>query len=94
MMTADVFSVDEFKEKFIEIAEFKIPTGAVLSLLKRATNKYQLLEKQPHGIYKIQRDRVKSSNFSTLRDAEQRRYNGLVQKFVNYCKSQHFVDLE
>lgn len=94
MMTVDVFSVDEFKEKFVEIAEFKIPTGAVLSLLKRATNKYQLLEKQPHGIYKIQRDRVKSSNFSTLRDAEQRRYNGLVQKFVHYCKSQHSVDVE
>jgi len=93
-MNADIFSVDEFKEKFVEIAEFKIPTGAVLSLLKRATNKYQLLEKQPHGIYKIQRDRVKSSNFSNMRDAEQRKYNGLVQKFVDYCKSQHQVVVE
>ncbi|WPL12667.1 hypothetical protein [Thiorhodovibrio litoralis] len=93
-ISADVFSVDEFKEKFVEIAEFKIPTGAVLSLLKRATNKYQLLEKQPQGIYKIQRDRVKSSGFSNMRDAEQRRYNGLVQKFVDYCKKQHAVEVE
>lgn len=93
-MSADVFSVDEFKAKFVEIAEFKIPTGAVLSLLKRATDKYQLLEKQPHGIYKIQRERIKSSNFSAVRDAEQRRYNGLVQKFVNYCKNEHNIEIE
>ncbi|WP_114192108.1 hypothetical protein [Edaphovirga cremea] len=93
-MNEDVFSVDDFKKKFIEISEFKIPTGAVLSLLKRATTKYQLLEKQPHGIYKIQRERIKSSNFSIIRDAEQRRYNGLVIKFVNYCKEHHELEVE
>nr|VFK23127.1 MAG: hypothetical protein BECKLPF1236A_GA0070988_103702 [Candidatus Kentron sp. LPFa]VFK35432.1 MAG: hypothetical protein BECKLPF1236C_GA0070990_103742 [Candidatus Kentron sp. LPFa] len=42
---SDVVSVDQFKEKFIEISEFDIPTGSVLSLLKRATDKYGLLKK-------------------------------------------------
>ncbi|MCW4151220.1 hypothetical protein OM427_16960 [Halomonas sp. 18H] len=93
-MPEDIFSIDEFKAKFVDIAEFKIPTGAVLSLLKRASQKYQLLEKQPQGIYRIRRDRIQSSNFSVMRDAEQRRYNGLVQKFVNYCREKHGVEIE
>ena len=93
-MSNDVFSVDDFKEKFVEIAEFKIPTGAVISLLKKANQKYQLLDKHPQGIYKIQRDKVKNSNFSTVRDAEQRRYNALVRTFVKYCSEHQKVEIE
>lgn len=85
-MDGDVFSVDEFKAKFIEIAEFKIPTGAILSLLKRATQKYQVLSKRNDGTYFIERDKIQKHEFKAIRDQEQRKYNGLVVKFTEYCK--------
>lgn len=93
-MEANIFSANDFKEKFIEIAEFKIPTGAVFSLLKRASKKHQLIEKQSGGVYTIQRDRIKTSNYSQVRDAEQRRYNGLVKKFVSYCMGHHGLTIK
>lgn len=85
IMDNDIFSVNDFKLKFVNIAEFKIPTGAVLSLLKRAENKYGLLQKQNTGEYKIVRDKINQTNFSTLRDAEQRKYNRLIKEFIKYC---------
>ncbi|KAB0676134.1 hypothetical protein F3X87_16020 [Aeromonas caviae] len=92
-MDGDVFSVDIFKEKFIEISEFKIPTGAAISLIKRAIHKHDLLEKQPKGIYRIKRDKIKNDSFSKIRDAEQRKYNALVQKFITYCGSEHSLNI-
>lgn len=93
-MEQDIFSVDDFKKKFIEIAEFKVPTGAIISLLKRASKKHKLLEQHPRGLYTILRENIKSSNFSSIRDAEQRRYNGLVTKFIEFCKNKHQITIE
>ncbi|MEH6639044.1 MAG: hypothetical protein V7717_07230 [Porticoccaceae bacterium] len=93
-MESNVFSVDEFKAKFAEIAEFKIPTGAVLSLLKRATSKYDLLSKKPQGVYEIDRSNLKEVNYTLLRDAEQRKYNELVSKFVLFCSDTLGVEIE
>ena len=93
-MESDIFSVDDFKEKFIEIAEFKVPTGAIVSLLKRATNKHKLLNQEKGGLYTILRENIKSSNFSLIRDAEQRRYKGLIRKFIDFCKYNHQIDIE
>ncbi len=81
----DVFSVDAFKSKFIEISEFRIPTGAILSLLKKAEKKHSLLERQKGGEYKIVRENVNSNNYSSIRDSEYRKYNRLVQKFIKFC---------
>ncbi|ENV3697877.1 hypothetical protein ACFJ47_003742 [Vibrio cholerae] len=81
----EVVSVDDFKMKFTEISEFKMPTGAILSLLKRAEKKYSLLEKQKGGEYKIKRENINSINYLSTRDSEQRRYNSLVSKFIDFC---------
>lgn len=93
-MENDIFSINDFKVKFIDIAEFKIPTGAILSLLKRAENKYELLKKQTTGEYKIVREKINQNNFSTLRDAEQRKYNRLIKEFIKYCAEHIGVDIE
>lgn len=93
-MDNDIFSVDDFKLKFVAIAEFKIPTGAILSLLKRAENKYGLLQKQSTGEYKIVRDKINQNNFSTLRDAEQRKYNRLIKEFIKYCAETLSIDIQ
>ena len=83
----DVFSVDEFKNKFTEIAEFDIPTGAILSLLKRAERKYSLLLKDK-GLYKIQRQKLDKANYLNIRDDERRKYESLKQKFIEFCRDE------
>lgn len=90
----DIFSVNDFAEKFKEVAEFNIPTGAVISLLKRATLRHQLLERQSNGVYQIRRASIHKSDFSELRDAEQRKYRGLVDRFVRYCKDKHEIEID
>ncbi|MCI5157164.1 MAG: hypothetical protein D3906_01765 [Candidatus Electrothrix sp. AUS1_2] len=80
------FSIDDFKEKFMEIAEFSIPTGAIISLLNRSMKKYGMLEKERTGIYRIIKEKLKSSGISEIRDSEQRKYNKLIKTFSKYCK--------
>lgn len=80
------FSIDEFKEKFIEIAEFSIPTGAIISLLNRSMKKYRILEKEKSGIYRIIKEKINNSDISKIRDSEQRKYNKLIKTFSGYCK--------
>lgn len=92
-LESDTFSLDQFKIKFIEIAEFKIPTGAILSLLKRSENKYKLLERQPKGEYRINRENI-NNNYLATRDAEQRKYNRLINKFIEYCKNDLNIKIE
>lgn len=92
-MKDDVFSVDQFKKEFVKISEFSIPTGAVISLLNRSTKKYELLEKQGTGIYKILRNKINIQNILQIRDMEQRRYSQLVYEFVKYCNENLNVDI-
>lgn len=92
--TDDIISIEEFKKRFLLIAEFNIPTGAIITLLKRAQRKYGYIEKQPGGLYKINQDRIKYSNFSVIRDAEQRKYNQLKSAFSIYCKNTFNIDLD
>lgn len=91
---SDVFSVDEFKQKFIELAEFKIPTGAILSLLKKSVNKYGLLEKQATSEYKIIKEKINTSNIIKTRNAEQRKYNKLVSTFVKYSLAEQATSIK
>ncbi|WP_019601851.1 hypothetical protein [Teredinibacter turnerae] len=93
-MENDIFSVDEFKTRFVEIAEFSIPTGAVLALLKRAMKKYELLIKGESGTYIINRESLQTSGYTSVRDAEQRKYNQLVSKFVRFCKDELDLTIE
>lgn len=85
---SDIVSLEEFKEKFRELAEFDIPTGAIISLLKRASKKHGLLQKQQHGQYEIDRKRLKSNTYAETRDSERRKYNQLKRAFRSFCTDQ------
>lgn len=89
----DVFSLEQFKSKFVEISDFEIPTGAVLSLLKRAENKYKLIYKDKN-IYYINRSEIKNISMSTLRNTEQRRYNELALKFKKWCIDNYHIEID
>jgi len=92
--TEDVVSVEEFKTKFREVAEFDIPTGAIITLLKRALKKYRYIEKQQSGIYRIKKDAIENSEFIAKRDTEQRKYNQLKTAFITYCYRTFGIQLD
>ena len=93
-MDEDVFSVEDFKTKFRKVAEFAVPTGAVITLLKRASKKYGYLERGAQGTYAIQREKLEENEFTVKRDAEQRKYNQLRDSFIRYCKDTSGIELD
>lgn len=93
-MDEDIFSVEDFKTEFRKVAEFEVPTGAIITLLKRASKKYGYLERGGQGTYTIQRDKLEENEFTAKRDAEQRRYNQLRDAFIRYCKDTSDIDLD
>ncbi|MCW8955552.1 MAG: hypothetical protein OQL09_01615, partial [Gammaproteobacteria bacterium] len=90
----DVLSVEEFKIRFREAVEFDIPTGAIITLLKRASKKYGYIEKQQGGIYHINKKRIENSDFIAKRDAEQRKYNQLKNAFISYSHRTFDIQLD
>jgi len=92
--TEDVVSVEEFKVRFREVAEFDIPTGAIITLLKRASKKYGYIKKQQGGTYHINKDAIENSDFVAKRDTEQRKYNQLKDTFISYCDRMFAVKLD
>lgn len=90
----ETVSLEEFRKRFRSIADFDIPTGAIVTLLKRSAKKYGYIEKQQDGLYRIDRDRIKDSNFLETRDIEQRKYNQLKNTFCAFCKTTFDVELD
>lgn len=88
-ISSETFSTDDFKKELTKIAEFNIPTGAILSLLKRAEKKHKLLTKEKFGVYNINKSKLVESDLIQRRDSEQRKYNQLVNSFVDYCQKYH-----
>lgn len=86
-------SVEEFKQKFQEVAEFIIPSGAIITLLKRAAKKYGYLTSGQSGTYEIDHKRINDNEFVRIRDAEQRKYNQLKDTFLDFCKDKINVEL-
>ena len=84
-LETDIFSIDDFKNNFKEIAEFSIPTGALLSLLKHAERKYELIERQRSGEYKIVKERLSNDNFSSIRDEQQEKFRRLATSFARFA---------
>lgn len=85
----ETLSLDDFRSKFLSIAEFNMPTGAIVSLLKRAEKRYLVLSKEGHGIYRINKEKISDYSYENTRDTEQRKYNSLIDKFIQYCKQNH-----
>lgn len=90
----DTVSVEEFKERFRSVAEFAIPTGAIVTLLKKSEKKYKYIERQQGGVYKINRGCVKDSNLEVTRDVEQRKFHQLKSAFKAYCKNTFDIELD
>lgn len=92
-MKEDTLSIEEFKENFIKLSEFSIPTSAAISLLQRASKKHGVLEKSPDKTYKIKRDILSKNNnkYSDIKSKEQRKYNRLAKKFIEYCGKIHNI---
>jgi hypothetical protein len=93
-MESDTFSVEEFKETFRSVAEFDIPTGAIITLLKRATKKYGYLERKEHGTYGINRVRTEHNDFVKNRETEQRKYQQLKKSFIRFCEEEYDLHLD
>lgn len=92
-MPEDVVSAEDFKNQFRKVAEFDIPTGAIITLLKRASKKYGYLEKGEHGTYRICHEKIEDNDFVKKRESEQRKFNQLQERFISYCKEFHDVDI-
>lgn len=88
-MEDDIISVEKFKEIFRAVAEFEIPTGAIITLLKRAAKKYGYLERREHGTYGINRKKLEHNDFVKNREAEQRKYHQLKNSFIRFCSEQY-----
>jgi len=90
----DTLSLEEFKTHFRKVSEFDIPTGAIISLLKRASKKYDLVQKGSHGTYKLNRKNLDQSSYIQARDRETRRYNQMKSAFCRFCKEHLDVIVE
>lgn len=83
---SNTLSLEEFKIHFRNVSEFDIPTGAIISLLKRASKKHGLVQKNAQGIFEINREKVDENSYSQTRERETRRYNQMKTAFCAYCK--------
>ena len=90
----NIFSIENFKNEFEKIAEFSMPTAAVISLLKRAQSKHKLLKLEERGFYKILRNNLNDGIWSQIRDGEQRKYRKLAQEFTKFCMDKYKLDIE
>ena len=59
----DVISLEDFKGEFRKVAEFEMPTGAIASLLKRASKRHGFLTKNTDGLFVINRNKLPSSQY-------------------------------
>ncbi len=78
----DIISLENFKSEFKNVAEFDIPTGAIASLLKRASKRYGFITRNAEGLYVINRRSLPTSRYEEIRDNELRKYYGLKDKFI------------
>jgi hypothetical protein len=89
----DVISIEDFKVEFCRVAEFKIPSAAIGTLLKRANVKYGFVKRCTDGTYQINRESLPSSDYEEVRDKEVRKQNALKIKFIEYCKNEIETEL-
>ncbi|TMP25618.1 hypothetical protein CWB99_20850 [Pseudoalteromonas rubra] len=92
-MKGDIVSIEEFKVKFQESVDFTIPTGAIITLLKRAARKHKYLKSSDQGTFNIDKGKIDNNDFVQKRDSEQRKFNQLKEKFIKYCKENLNVDI-
>lgn len=89
----DIISLEDFKNQFAKVAEFEMPTGAIASLLKRASKRHGFITKNAKGLYIINRASLPSSRYEEIRDNEIRKYNGLKDRFLEYCLRNYNIKL-
>jgi len=89
----DIISLEEFKGEFTKVAEFEMPTGAIASLLKRASKRHRFIKKNAAGLFVINRASLPVSRYEEIRDKEIRKYNSLKDKFVEFCKRIYNIDV-
>lgn len=87
----DVVALEDVEAKLRDIADFKIPRGAIITLLKRATRiRYPYVKKQNHNYVKVP-ENLSKLNYESLRDEQTRRFNALKIAFQSFCLQRYNV---
>ena len=87
----DIVALEDVESKLRDIADFKIPRGAIITMLKRATRpQYQYIEKHELKYVKVHHNLAKL-NYEGLRNEQRRRFNALKTAFSSFCKQQYNV---
>jgi len=89
----EFISLEDFKDEFTKVAEFEMPTGAIASLLKRASKRHRLITKNAAGLFVINRASLPATRYEETRDKEIRKYNGLKDTFTEYCLHTYDITL-
>jgi hypothetical protein len=90
---ADVVALEDVDAKLREITDFKIPQGAIITMLKRATRpQYRYVKKQELKYIKVP-GRLERLNYERLRDEQARRFNALKGAFRSFCTEKYDVSV-
>lgn len=92
-MAADEVSTHDFKARFEEVADFRVPHNVALVLLNRAMKKYGAIKRSRVGVYSIDRSVLPEDDYLENRRQQERAFKELSDRFISYCKSEFGVTI-
>lgn len=91
-LSREVVSTEELKEKIQEVANFRIPTGALESLIRRASRSpYKYVEKKEHSYHRIKQN-IPLDDFEKERQSVSESYDHLFNSFNRFCQESFSED--